>query len=541
MNPEALSILGGSALLVFGLQELSKSIQYVAGGKFRTWINHFGQRPIYGLLLGVILAVLLSGSGAVTAMLVGLANARLLTLESVFAVTLGSAVGSTLMVHIFALKIADYGLLIMFVGIVLNGLIRDDRMAKLARGLFFIGIIFFSISLLVNAGAALEHTPWFKSLFEYFRGRPVVAFFFAAVLTAIIPSSSATIVFVMSIFSQPGTSLNEAIPWVLGANVGTTADGFYASYGTGQIGKQAALGHLLFKLIAVVLLLPFMDFFIGFVQAISMDVTHQIAMAHTMFNVVFACVLFPFIPYGVEIVRRIVPDELKQSPFHFLYLDARSLTTPELAIAQAQRELMRMADLVENMVSKSVPLFRKKLLSEIEEMKEDDSLVDYLNRGIKLFLTKLSQSEMTPEQVHKEFELVVRTHDLENIGDIVDKNILELIRKTVRKGYVFSDEGWQEILALHDKVLELLKVSTAYFNTRERTLFVKIMVLNREVEELTIDLSERHVQRLHQGNKQSMDTTSVHLDILSSLQRIAHLSVNFTRVASGRNTGETLA
>jgi len=538
MNPQALSILGGSALLVFGLQELSKSIQYVAGGKFRTWINQFGQKPILGLLLGVLLAVLLSGSGAVTAMLVGLANARLLTLESVFAVTLGSAVGSTLMVHVFALKIADYGLLIMFIGMVMNGVLREDRLSKLARGLFFIGIIFFSISLLVSAGEALEHAPWFKSMFDYFRGRPIVAFVFAALLTAIIPSSSATIVFVMSIFSQPGATLNEAIPWVLGANVGTTANGFYASYGTGQIGKQAALGHLLFKLIAVIMLMPFLDFFISFVQVISMDITHQIAMAHTMFNVIFACVLYPFIPYGVELVRRVIPDELKQSPFHFLYLDARSLTTPELAIAQAQRELMRMSDLVENMVTRSVPLFRRKALAEIEEMKADDSLVDYLNRGIKLFLTKLSQSEMTPEQVHKEFELVIRTHDLENIGDIVDKNILELIRKTVRKGYVFSDEGWTEILSLHEKVIELLTVSTAYFNTRERTLFVKIMVLNREIEELTIDLSERHVQRLHQGIKQTLDTTSVHLDLLSSLQRIAHLSVNFTRVVGVRNTGE---
>ena len=197
MNSHALSILGGSALLVFGLQELSKSIQYVAGGRFRTWINRFGQQPLLGLLLGVLLSVLLSGSGAVTAMLVGLANARLLTLEQVFAVTLGSAVGTTLMVHVFALKIADYGLLIMFIGMISNGIVREDRLAKLTRGLFFIGLVFFAISLLVNAGSALENEPWFNSLLQYFRGRPVVAFFFAALLTAIVTSSSATIVFVI--------------------------------------------------------------------------------------------------------------------------------------------------------------------------------------------------------------------------------------------------------------------------------------------------------------------------------------------------------
>ncbi len=535
MNAHALSILGGSALLVFGMQELSKSIQYVAGGRFRTWINEFGRRPVLGLFLGVILSVLLSGSGAVTAMLIGLANARLLTLEQVFAVTLGSAVGTTLIVHLFALKIADYGLLIIFLGMVLGGLIRDDRLSKLARGLFFLGLIFFSISILVGEGTALESSPWFSQALNYFRGRPFMAFLFAAALTAVIPSSSATIVFVMSIFSHTGSLLADAMPWVLGANVGTTANGFYASYGTGQIGKQAALGHFFFKLIAVILVLPFLDFFISFVTSITGDVSHQIAISHTLFNVIFAAVLFPFIPWGVDLVRRVIPEELKQSPFHYVYMDARSLSTPELALAQAGKELMRMADLVENMVSKCIPMFHRKALNEIEDLKADDSLVDYLNRGIKLFLTKLSQSEMTPEQVQKEFEMVVRTHDLENIGDIVDKNILELVRKSVRKGYVFSEDGWKEIVSLHEKVIELLQISTAYFNTRERTLFVKIMVLNREVEELTIDLSERHVQRLHQGIKQSLDTTSVHLDMLSSLQRIAQISVNFTRVQGSRS------
>jgi phosphate:Na+ symporter len=536
MNTEALSILGGSALLVYGMQELSKSIQYVAGGRFRTWINEFGRKPILGLLLGLLLSVLLSGSGAVTAMLVGLANARLLTLEQVFAVTLGSAVGTTFIVHLLALKIADYGLLIVFGGMVLGGLVRDDRTSKLARCLFFLGLIFFSISLLVGAGKQLQDTPWFINLLEYFMGRPFVAFLFSAVLTAIIPSSSATIVFVMSIFSHSNAGLSAALPWILGANVGTTANGFYASYGTGQIGKQAALGHFLFKVIAVVLFLPFTDLFVTFISSITHDLSRQIAGAHTLFNVISATVLFPFIPWGVQLVRKIIPDELKQSPFHYHFLDVRSLPTPEVALAQAQKELMRMAELVENMVSRSITLFNKKSIGEIEELKSDDSLVDYLNRGIKLFLTKLSQNEMTPEQVQKEFELVVRTHDLENIGDIVDKNLLELVRKTVRKGYVFSESGWQEILTLHEKVIELLRISTAYFNARDRSLFVRIMVLNREIEELVIELSERHVQRLHQGIKQSLDTTSVHLDILSSLQRIAHLSINFTRVIGSRQS-----
>jgi len=154
--------------------------------------------------------------------------------------------------------------------------------------------------------------------------------------------------------------------------------------------------------------------------------------------------------------------------------------------------------------------------------------VDYLNRGIKLFLTQLQ--ELSPEQVQKEFELLLRTNDLENIGDIVDRNIVELARKHVRKGSTFSREGWEEITGFHAKVVECLRLSTAYFNTKDRAIAAKLDVLHRQIQDLTIDLTEHHLLRLHQGIRESLDTTSVHLDLLGNLQRVAGLAVNFTRI-----------
>ena len=142
---------------------------------------------------------------------------------------------------------------------------------------------------------------------------------------------------------------------------------------------------------------------------------------------------------------------------------------------------------------------------------------------------------MTPEQVQKEFELVLRTNDLENIGDIVDKNILELVRKSIKKGYAFSKEGWNEIVQYHQKVVECIRLSTAYFSTRDRAVLGKLTLLHEQIQDMTIDLSEQHVQRLHRGVKESLDTTSVHLDLLGNLQRVADLSVNFIRVSGGQS------
>jgi phosphate:Na+ symporter len=159
-----------------------------------------------------------------------------------------------------------------------------------------------------------------------------------------------------------------------------------------------------------------------------------------------------------------------------------------------------------------------------------DKLIDFLNKGIKLYLTKLSQQEMSPKQLHKEFEFLLRTNDLENIGDIVDKSIMDLVQKNMKKGYVFSNEGWGEIISFHALVVECLGLSTAYFNSRDEALLNRLTQSYQQIEAMMFQLSKMHVQRLHQGVKESVDTTSVHLDLLGHLQRIAALSVNFTKL-----------
>jgi phosphate:Na+ symporter len=282
--------------------------------------------------------------------------------------------------------------------------------------------------------------------------------------------------------------------------------------------------------VGIVLCLPVMDHLGHLAISLGGDVSRQIAMTHTLFNVALALVFFPFISLGVKLVRNWIPENASASPFAFLYLDPRTLSSPELALAQAQREILRLADTVEQMVERSIHLFEYGEQREVEQVKAMDQVVDFLNKGIKLYLTRLSQKEMTPEQVQKEFELLLRTNDLENIGDIVDKNILELVRKNIKKGYTFSREGWNEITTFHNKVVECLRISTAYFTSHDRALAAKLLVHHQEIEDMMLDLSQLHMQRLHQGVKESLDTTSVHLDLLGNLQRIADLSVNFTRV-----------
>jgi len=530
VSPEVITLLGGTALLVYSIDELAKSVQYLAGSRFRSWVNNFAGNRFSGVLLGAVLAMLLSSSGAVTVMLVGLANSRLLTLEQVFSVMLGASVGTTVIVHLVAFNISKYGLLFIAGGVILETISHAEKPTRIAKSLLYLGLMFFSMSMVVSAGKELESNELFQFSINYFKDRPLFSLIVSAVITAVVHSSAATIAFVMSLMMTRNSTVYEAIPWVLGANLGTTTTAYIASLKSGLLGKQAAIGNLISKVIGVAICLPLSKYLAEASQLLGGDVSRQIANSHTLFNLFLAIIFLPFISWGVALVRKLVPEKEGAGEFNFQYLDPKTLDAPELALAQAQREILRLSDIVEKMLERSIEVFSTGSQKEVEAIKGMDKVADFLNRGIKMYLTKLSQKDMSPEQVQKEFELVLRTNDLENIGDIVDKNILELVRKNIKKGYAFSKEGWGEILSFHGKVVECLRLSTAYFSSRDRALYAKLTILHEQIQDMTIDLSEQHVQRLHRGVKESLDTTSVHLDLLSNLQRVADLSMNFTRI-----------
>ncbi len=533
MDIGLLNLLGGSGLFLYAIEGMSKSIEYLAGSQLKIVINKFTSNKITSFLVGIFLAFLLNSSGAVSVMLIGLANARLLELERVLVIILGAAIGSTFIVYIFTLNIAEYGLLLITLGITINLLANSNKVIRVGRGFFYLGLIFFSLSLVFVAGKQLQNNELFLFIINYFQDRPVVSFLIALFFTAIIHNSVATIAFVMSLMMASGGTIYQSLPWIFGANLGTTLTAFFASMRNGIIGKKAAASYFLCKFSTVLICFPLIPFIGMFIERNISGIGTQIAIAHTGFNLVLAIIFLPLSNVVVNIVEKMAPSK-KEGDFVFNYIDSSS-SSPELSLAQAQREILRVSDIVERMLEKCINFFKTRDIDEIEKLKEQDQLVDFLNKGIKLYLTKLSQKEMTPSQVQKEFELFVRINDIENIGDVIVRNILEHALKIVRKGYVFSDEGWHEITVFHDKVLGCLRISTAYFNTKDHALYSKLIFIYEQINEMLMELNETHVKRLHQGIRQTVETVSIHLDLLGNLQRIASLAVNFTKVSEGQN------
>lgn len=526
MNPTFL-LLGGSALLIFALGELSRNIQYIAGSKFRAWLGYFNENRFISLLLGVVLAFFLGSSSAVTVMLVGLASARLLTLPQVLAVTLGAGVGTTLILHLIALRLSDYGLILIAIGVFAEAFLKKERPKRFGRILFILGLLFFCLELLVFAGEQLHSFPQFNATIRWMGERPLVAMTVATLITALVHSSSATLALVMTLASDNNAPLSWAMPWVLGANLGTASTAFVVSRSLSAVGRQAALANFLQKAIGVTLGLIFLSPFTQFLDSFDVAIGWKIAFSHTAFNAILALVLFPLIPLAVRLVEKWIPPNAEDGEFKLRYLDKEALLTPALALEQGRREILRLGELVIRMVEKCTDPFHSVQPSDVDALREMDRLIDFLNKNIRHHLTEMSQAEMSPNETFIEMQCLMRTQDLENVGDTVVHNLLPMVEKCRDRGYRFSDEGREEIRIFHRAVANCLRLSVTVF---ENQTDANLSALKRSldgVDSLAIELASRHFQRLHSRVSASVESSSVHQDVIGSLQRIAFLSGKF--------------
>jgi phosphate:Na+ symporter len=250
-------------------------------------------------------------------------------------------------------------------------------------------------------------------------------------------------------------------------------------------------------------------------------VPRQIANAHSLFNVGITALFLPFASVLARLISRLVPeDKEREGLFGPKYLDERMLQTPALALGQATREALRMADIVSGMLSKTMGALSTQDPELIDLIEETDNQVDTLNREIKHYLTNLSQQDLTEEQSRREIGILGFVSDMENIGDIVDKNLMELAKKRIHKGVRFSEPGAGEIEMLHKQVLRNLELAISAFASGDPALAQQVLERKPEISQTERRFRQAHIQRLHEGYRESVDISEIHLDILTNLKRI---------------------
>lgn len=515
-----ISFLGGIAILLYGIRLAGEGLQKAAGGRLRSILTSLTRNRYTGIGVGAVITAILQSSSATTVMLVGFVSSGLMRLNQTIGVILGADIGTTATVQLLAFRIYDVAILFVAIGIGIMFLAKRAVIRDIGQGILGFALIFFSIKIMADSITPLKDSEYLRIILLSIGESPLSGILISALITALVQSSAAVIGMALALSLQNLMTLNVAIPIILGANIGTCAAAIITSIGANVEARQVAAAHILFKVLGVSLLYPFIGIFKDLIEYTASDIPRQIANAHTLFNVVIAIMFLPFADPFANLIRKIIPEREGEERFAPKYLDPHVLSTPSLALGQATREALRMSDIVQWMLKESINVFKTNDRDLLYKIEQRDDEIDLLDREIKLYLTRIAQSTLTPSESKKEFELIAFTGNMENIGDIIDKNLMELAKKKITTGVSFSEEGLKEILEFHHRVLENFDISVSAFASRNKDLAQKILRHKVRLGELERDLRQAHINRLHRGLRESIDTSAIHLDLLSNLKRI---------------------
>lgn len=509
------SLFGGLGVFIFGLNYGSKGLIRAAGAKMRDLLFSLTKNRFMALVIGIIVTVILGSSTASSILLVRFASGGIILLEQALGILLGINIGTTITVQIIAFKILDYAILIVGIGFFLMHLF--PKLRNVGQAIFGLGLLFFSLRLMSVATSNLKYLPDFNEAIANLAHYPILGIVAAAVLAFLLRSSAATIGIVLILSFDSLIQLHQAVPLILGANLGTT---FSSLLSANTIeGRRVAFAHLLFNVIAITVLFPFMKFIPVVINVIGGDTARQIANLHTLFNVFSAVIFLPLLHPLSKMLKSLVRETTKER-LRMHRLDPTFLSTPAIALGQAAREILHMADIVIKMLEDSICVFQNRDNDLRKKIIKVDDDVDALEETITPYLTKISEVEMDSGLSGFHSALLNAVNEIEHIGDVISKNLMTYAKKQIDTGFSFSKEGFDQIEKLHVFCLTTLRTAVDAIATKDKRL-AKEAALRKELGyTMAKELNELHLDRLKRGLKESLETSTIHLDLISDLERI---------------------
>lgn len=526
----AIAFLGALAIFMFGIRTSRVGVQLLAGDRLRALVASLTENRFAAVVTGTLVTLILQSSTATTVMLVGFAASGAITLTQAMGVILGADIGTTFVVILLSIrKIADYALLLLVAGVTLDIFSKKKKTRYVSMVLLGFGFVFFGMQLMIQTTSPLKESHLLAEIFSVLGDYPLYAFFAAALFTSLVQNSATTLGLTIACAFAGLLDLKEALPFVLGANVGTCTGSLLGSIGKGPAARRLAIAHLFFKATGAAVVMAFLGPLTevllhasAWLPLLRDNPAPQIALAHVGFNLALSLFFLPLIRQGARLVAFLVPEPAAtgREIFGPKYLDSKSLETPALAFANAKREILRMAEIAQEMFQATLRVFERDDRDLMASIEEEDDKIDILDREIKFYLAKISQETLNQEQARMQLTLVSITSDLEEICDVINKNILELAKKKIQKGRHFSEEGWREISDVHSKVLENFQLTISILAAEDETLSKKIVRHEKHLAEIEDNYRQAHLQRLHKGLRESFETSSIHLDLLSNLRRV---------------------
>ena len=516
-----LNLLAAIALLVWGTHIVRTGMLRVFGENLRRILAaSFGNR-VRSVIAGLGVTGLVQSSTATCLIVASFVGKNLVTTSAALAVMLGADVGTSVMAVVFSFDLSWLSPLLIFVGGVIFISRQNSGAGAVGRVLIGLGLITLALQLIVAATRPLTESPAVRALLVALPNEVLLDVVVGAVLTVLSYSSLAVVLLIATLAASAIIPVTVALGLVIGANIGSGMLAMLSTVNASPQVRRLPLGNLVFKVLGALLFIAFLPQVHVLLQQVVPSVHQQIVAFHLVFNLVLAALFIGFTGLVGRTVDRWLSDPGPGAgslrPRH---LDPLALGMPSLAISCAAREALHQADVVETMLRGILPVLRNNDLRLSEDLRKLDDTVDELYSAIKFYLTQISGEALSKQESRRWTDIVSFTINMEQIGDIIERVLLDIEDKLVKKSRSFSEAGMGEIVHLHERLLSNLRLAMSVFLDGHVRDAKRLLEEKAHFRDLEHEYAANHIARLRDNTAQSIETSSLHLDLISELKRI---------------------
>lgn len=533
-----LTLIGGLAFFLYGMNVMSGSLEKMAGGKLELLLKKMTANPFVSLALGTIITMAIQSSSATTVMIVGLVNSGIMDFSQTLHVIFGANIGTTITAWILSLagiesdavwmqmlKPKNFSLIFAMVGVIMTMACKNDRKRSVGAVLVGFAVLIFGMDLMSDAMSPLADSPAFAQLMTKFN-QPLVGLAVGTVVTAVIQSSSASVGMLQALSLTGGISCGMAIPIIMGQNIGTCVTAMISSIGANTQAKRVAVMHVSINVLGTLIWLPLLTLTNAIFHFAFMNQTvtpFTIAIFHSIFNILTTAILMPFSKYILKLAVWVVKDkktaeqsgELTDVPF----LDERLLSTPSVAIQECNNATNKMLELARENIRLAVQQFSHYSDSDQLLVLQTEEEIDDFEDRLSTYLVKLSTQALSQGDSHVISKMLHAVGDFERLGDHA-VNLVGVAKEIHDKGLSFTKEAQDELDNLIKAIDEILNMTVKAYKTGDVDLAARVEPLEEVIDKLTAKMKDRHIKRLQQGVC-TIEKGFIFSDLLNNYERIS--------------------
>jgi phosphate:Na+ symporter len=519
-----LNLLSAVALLIWGTHIVRTGILRVYGSNLRHVIGQNMSRRWLAFLAGIMVTAMVQSSNATAMLVTSFVGQGLMALTPALATMLGADVGTALMARVLTLDLSWLSPLLIFLGVIFFLSRKQTRVGQMGRVGIGLGLIILALQLIVEAAAPITQAQGVKVIFASLTGDVLLDALVGALFAMISYSSLAAVLLTATLAGAAVISLPVAIGLVIGANIGSGVLAFLSTSMQNAAGRQVALGSLLYKLIGLLLIIPVLDPLVGWLDSLDFSPQETVIGFHLLYNTVRCLVLLPSVGPMARLCAWLLPERPETNgKAASRHLDPTALATPSLALANAARETLRIGDLIENMLEAMLGVLRGEQTAITQQVRSMSDDVEALCSAIKLYMAQMPREDLSEQDSRRWAEIIELAINLKLASDLIERMLRKVQQQKTSQRRSFSEVGLEELAGLHSHLIANLRLGLSVFLSADRESARQLLREKRRFRAQERRMAHAHVSRLHRKVVQSLETSSLHLELIADMRRLNSL------------------